>query len=361
MGNKSAVDFTALSVYQRKEKLSTMKVPEPRKLKSGSYFIQLRLNGVSVPVTAPTAKECKRQAELIKAEYRANKRVIQAQEENITLRDAISKYIAERSNSLSPSTLNGYECIKKTRFKSVMGKPINSITNWQKLCNAEATLCSPKTLRNAWGLILSVLKENGIEGISVRLPQAVKAERPFLEPEQIKTFIEAMKGNTCEIAALLALHSLRKSEILALDWKDIDLEKKQIHVAGAIVLGVGNKFVEKPTNKTQKSRRYVPIMIPQLFDALCAVEDKTGKVVKCKPPTIYDNVNRICAKNGLPLVGVHGLRHSFASLAYHIGMPEQLAMELGGWSDYGTMRKIYTHLANADRAKYTNAMSDFFS
>lgn len=338
-----------------------MKVPEPKKLPSGNWFIQMRLNGVSVPVTAPTAKECKRQAELIKAEYRANKRVIQAHEENITLGDAISKYIAERSNSLSPSTLNGYECIKKTRFKSVMDKPINSIADWQKICNAEAALCSPKTLRNAWGLILSVLKENGIEGISVRLPQAVKAERPFLEPEQIKTFIEAMKGNTCEIAALLALHSLRKSEILALDWKDVDLKKKQIHVAGAVVLGVGNKFVEKPTNKTQKSRRYVPIMIPQLYDALSAVEDKTGKVVKCKPPTIYDNVNRICEKNGLPLVGVHGLRHSFASLAYHIGMPEQLAMELGGWSDYGTMRKIYTHLANADRAKYTNAMSDFFS
>ena len=99
-----------------------MKVPEPKKLPSGNWFIQMRLNGVSVPVTAPTAKECKRQAELIKAEYRANKRVIRAHKENITLGDAISKYIAERSNSLSPSTLNGYECIKKTRCNEQANK-----------------------------------------------------------------------------------------------------------------------------------------------------------------------------------------------------------------------------------------------
>lgn len=338
-----------------------MKVPEPRKLNSGNWFIQLRLNGVSVPVTAPTAKECKRQAELIKAEHRAGKRQIEATAADITLLAAIDKYIAARSNTLSPSTLNGYECIKKTRFQSVMNKPIHSINDWQAVCNAEAALCAPKTLRNAWGLILSVLKENGIEGIVVRLPQAAKEERPFLEPEQIKTFISAMKGNRCEIAALLALHSLRKSEILALDWADIDLNKKQIHVAGAVVIGADNKFVEKKTNKTDKSRRYVPIMIPQLYDALNAVENKKGKLITCHPHTIYDNINRICEQNNLPKVGVHGLRHSFASLAYHIGMPEQLAMELGGWSDYGTMRKIYTHLANADRAKYTNAMSDFFS
>lgn len=338
-----------------------MKVPEPRKLNSGNYFIQLRLNGVSVPVTAPTAKECKRQAELIKAEHRAGKRQIQAQTDALTLGSAIDNYIAARSNTLSPSTLNGYQCIKKTRFQSVMNKPISSITNWQTVCNAEAALCAPKTLRNAWGLILSVLKENGIEGVSVRLPQTVKEERPFLEPEQIKVFIEAMRGDLCEIPALLALHSLRKSEILALDWNDIDLEKKQIHVAGAVVVGEGNKYVEKQTNKTDKSRRYVPIMIPQLYDALCAVENKQGKIVRCHPHTIYDNVNRACEKNNLPKVGVHGLRHSFASLAYHIGMPEQLAMELGGWSDYGTMRKIYTHLANADRSKYTNAMTEFFS
>ena len=42
-----------------------MKVPEPRKLKSGTWFLQMRLGGESVPVSAATRTECIRQAEKI--------------------------------------------------------------------------------------------------------------------------------------------------------------------------------------------------------------------------------------------------------------------------------------------------------
>ena len=42
---------------------------------------------------------------------------------------------------------------------------------------------------------------------------------------------------------------------------------------------------------------------------------------------------------------MHGLRHSFASLCHHIGIPEMECARMGGWSDLGTMRKIYTHLS----------------
>lgn len=65
--------------------------------------------------------------------------------------------------------------------------------------------------------------------------------------------------------------------------------------------------------------------------------------------------------NSLPEVGVQGLRHSFASLAYHLKLSEQETMQLGGWSDYKTMRKIYTHLAKVDRLKAENKITSFFS
>ncbi len=59
-------------------------------------------------------------------------------------------------------------------------------------------------------------------------------------------------------------------------------------------------------------------------------------------------------------MGVHGLRHSFASLAYHLNMPEKVAMQIGGWSDRETMSKIYTHLAQMDISKYETQMTDFY-
>ena len=49
-----------------------MKVPEPRKLKSGTWFIQLRLGGESIPVSALTRSDCIKQAQLIKAQHRAD-------------------------------------------------------------------------------------------------------------------------------------------------------------------------------------------------------------------------------------------------------------------------------------------------
>ena len=68
----------------------------------------------------------------------------------------------------------------------------------------------------------------------------------------------------------------------------------------------------------------------------------------------------MCRKNGLPEVGLHGLRHSFASLAYHLGISERVAMRIGGWSNTATMHEIYTHLASADIAKSAAALLQYF-
>lgn len=337
-----------------------MKVPKPRKVSSGNYFIQLRLGGESISVTAVNEKECRRQAALIKAEYLAGVKQRRKVGMNKTLHQAIDDYIAARSNTLSPSTIRGYRYIQRNRFQSVMQTPIKDIKNWQALCNIEAKFVKPKTLKNAIGLISSVLLENGITMESVRLPQIMQNQRPWLEPEEVLQFVKAVEGKPCEIHALLALHGLRRSEILALTWDNIDLKKKLIHVKGAIVVGEDNQLVHKETNKTKTSTRTVPIMIPALLKALEKVENKTGRVVSYYPNTLRKQINRICETCGLPKVGVHGLRHSFASLAYHLKLSELETMELGGWSDAQTMRKIYTHLAKVDRLKAPSKVAGFF-
>lgn len=71
-------------------------------------------------------------------------------------------------------------------------------------------------------------------------------------------------------------------------------------------------------------------------------------------------INRVCRENDLPEVGLHGLRHSFASLAYHLQIPEMIAAEIGGWNDLSTMHKIYTHLAQKDIEKRSRDFSDYF-
>lgn len=339
--------------------MKTIKVPTPRRLPSGNWFIQLSVNGKRISVTEPTEKACIARAMAIKEELLEP--VDRSQKP--TLSAAIDRYIESRQNVLSPATIRGYRTIQRNRFKSAMGRPVNAYDEkgWQRLVNQEAKIVSAKTLENAWGLVSSVIQEETGNRYSVSLPQVVSEPREYLEPEQIQEFISAVENTKYTIPALLALCSLRRSEIMALTWKDIDLDKGLIHVRGAVVPDENNKMVKKKENKNTTSRRTVPIMIPQLAEALKAVEYKEGDVVRMHPSSAARGVNAICEKVGLPLVGMHGLRHSFASLAYHLKMPEKVAMEIGGWADDATMRRIYTHVAKSDIRKYQNAMVDFYN
>lgn len=348
-----------------------MKVPEPRKLASGSYFIQLRLDGESIPITKDTYAECKTEAELIKAQHRRDmqrerKRIAKTQgRQGQTIGDIMDKFISSRKKTLSPATINGYQCIRNTRFQKYINKKPSAIKDWQAVIDDEIESgVSAKTIRNAWGLLTASLLYAHKPIPEVILPRIVSSQHKWLDTDQIKIFVKAVQGHPCEIPALLALHSLRRSEILGLTWDKIDLAKKTIRVEGSAVIGADNKLVYKETNKTKKSRRIVPIMIPALENALKAVpeSERVGLLYKKNPNLIWEQVNLICEKNGLPQVGVHGLRHSFASLAFssEVGMTEREVMEIGGWEDFQTVHKVYEHLSDKNRKEAERKFTAFF-
>ena len=338
--------------------MKTIKVPSPRQLPSGNWFIQTTVNGKRISITEPTEAACIARAmaikqELLEAEDRSQKP---------TLSVAIDRYIEARQNILSPASIKGYRTIQKHRFPTAMCRPVDAFdeAGWQRLVNAESKIVSAKTLTNAFRFISSVIHEETGKRYSPKLPQIVSEPREFLDPEQIPVFTEAVKGTKYEIPALLALCSLRRSEILALTWDKIDLVSGTIKVHGAVVPDEHGNYVYKKENKNRSSRRIVPIMIPQLTEALSAVKVKSGNIVTMHPSAILNGINRVCRNAGLPEVGIHGLRHSFASLAYHIGMPEKVAMQIGGWENDATMKKIYTHVAKSDILKYQSMMTDYY-
>ena len=341
-----------------------MKVPKAKKMSSGNYFIRLRLGGEEICITEPTEKECIRQAQFIKSEYMAGKREKKEKVEHITLEQACERFIEKRRNMLSPSTIRGYKYIIKHRFPDLMQRDVYSITEseWIIACNKQSAITAPKTTQNAWGFVSSVLRnELNITPPNVALPQVPPNNRPFLDDDQIKIFVEAVKGDPIEIPALLALSGLRRSEICALRWENIDLKNRLIHIKGAAVYNEDNILVQKKANKNKKSTRTVPIMMDALHSALSESQKPSGLVVTRYPDNIRIRINKICEKKNITLVGTHGMRHSFASLAKHVGMPEQVTMEIGGWSDYQTMRKIYTHISQNDADRYKNEMANFFN
>ncbi len=339
-------------------------IPKITQLPSGAYNCYLRIkdeNGVTqnISITDADYNVVEARAIAIKGG------IIEAQKgprQLPTLEKAIENYIAERSNTLSPSTIRGYDIIRRTRFQRYMQRNLAKLDErtCRRMVNEEAALCSPKTLKNAWRFVSSAIYAETGQRYNVPLPQEIKIPHKFLDYEQIKVFVAALRGEKIETAALLALSSLRLSEILALDWSKVDLKTETIRVSGAVVRNEENQYVQKSSNKNATSARLVQIFIPRLLELL-QVADKSKPMIDVNQHSLYYNINRICRENELPEVGTHGLRHSFASLAYHLQIPKEIAMEIGGWQNDKIMSEIYTHLAAADINEHRERLKKFYS
>ena len=330
-----------------------MKSPTATKLPSGSWRAQVTINGVRYSVTKDTKREAESAALMLKLSPKKKT-------SGITYRQAIDKKQKKYEKELSPSTIKGYRDIQRARFRTLMDLPINIDIDMQRIINNEPV--APKTLKNAYGLISTVLRDLGMEPQKVRYPKEVKKERPFLDPEQIKQFCKIIEGDQYELPYLLCLHSLRRSEMLALRKRQV--KDGVIHVEGSIVLSEKG-LIFKRTNKTAASVLDIPIFIPRTEELVNITPVMKGpNDFLCPYPVngMDKHLRTILKRSGLPVGGFHMLRHSFASLCYFAGVSELTAMKLGGWSEFRTMRQIYTHLAEqqekADVAKLALALSE---
>ena len=340
-------------------KRTMIQVPAASQLQSERWRCRVTINGKKPSYTADTKEEAEELARLAVAEYKAGVAEEKASAE--TVESCIKRYIADRESILSPSTIRGYKIVQRSRFQQIMKRDIHTVTQqqWQALVNAEAKIVSPKTLRNAWGLMSSVIKDVTGQAPVVRLPAVAKNTRPYLDDAQTKIFLKAIKDTPIEAAALLGLHSLRCSEIMALTWSSIDLKKGTITVKGAMVPDSNNKMVMRKQNKTAASQRTVPIIISRLKE-IAEGKPANEPIVTITENWLYKSVNEICEANGLPKIGVHGLRHTFASLCYYAGLPEKAVMDMGGWSNPAVLREIYTHLSARQKNIYIERLSGLF-
>ena len=342
------------------KKKEQIKLPTARQLPSGNWTVQLRLGGKSISITEPTERAAIAKAMAIKDGF------LQAQHTPMgekTLAQACELWIADNEHRLSPSTIRGYVTCKDNGFKTLMPMKCGKITDKviASAINAECRKYSAKTVVNRWRFLAQVLEWATEQRFEPALPQVAAAPSEFLDQEELQIFLESIKGTKVEITALLAISSLRRSEIAALSWDkgDIDLKNRWVHVRGAVVPDKDHQMVAKKTNKNSTSRRDVP-MIDPLYEALSAVENKTGAVVPEHPATMLRRIDKACRDAGVPEVGCHGLRHSFASLCHILNVPAAVAMEIGGWADRATMDRIYTHVSKRTKNAYENAFTDYF-
>lgn len=341
-----------------------MKLPKIQKLPSGSYFCRLRIKdeyGVvrSVPITDADYNIVQATAMAYKTGLLKHGRL---PSEDKSLRVLVRSYVQEQERKLSPSTIAGYYNIERNRFKDYMDRPFSSIKSLQRMIDAELETVSSKTVQNAWGLVAKSLKHHGISfPQNISIPKDAENSTPYLRPAMIPTFVKAAFEHELAVPMLLALSSMRSSEIVALRWEDIPIHPAMIRTNGAAVRNSNNELVYKKAGKSISASRNVPIFIPELKEAIERDRLPDGPVLFKTQNVLYKQINKLCRENGLPEVGIHGLRRSFASLAYFLKLPERVAMEIGGWKDLGTMHKHYVKIAQDDIDHYGKELEAFYT
>lgn len=304
--------------------------------------------------TASTKSEVMYQAATYKKKKPKNKA-------DMTVRDAIEKYI-ELSQMLAPTTLQGYRIVLRNYFKDFMDYPLAYLTDevCQIAINTEAKRetyrgkqVSPKTIKNAWGLIVPALKMQGYE-FNVRLPKMQKAKKE-LPPS--KVVFDAIKGSDVEIPCLLAMTlSLRMSEIKGLQYKHI--RDGAIYVEQTLHI-VDRLNVISPYTKTDASTRRIKLY-PRITELLPG-GDPEDFVVPMHRNTILRHFQKLMQEQGYNMT-FHDLRHMYASIMLNdLHMPSKLVQIEGGWASPYVMNQIYSNSFTDSQEKMAAAKEDYFN
>lgn len=333
-----------------------------KKLPSGNYRVQVVAgfdqNGKRIvkSFTADTEWEAMRMAEYFKQDRE------ETTGKNLTIAKAMEMYIDSRENVIEKTTIRNYRQLANSCFKCIMDVKLSSLRaiDIQRAINIESARVSPKYIKNAYGLLKSVLKmfEVNINLSSIQLPKLVKKEK---ELPSFETVFGIVKGTEIELPCLLSSWlSLRVGEVVGLQFRDVDTEKKTLKIRRTIIQTVDGQEVREGC-KTEKSTR--SLNIPDyLFQMIMAIphKEETDFIVTLTRKAIYSRFKRLMLKNGYDIT-YHDLRHLNASVMLMLGVPDKYAMERGGWSTDNILKSVYQQTFSNERVRFDEVIDGYFN
>jgi len=204
---------------------------------------------------------------------------------------------------------------------------------------------SPKTINNHMVILRRCLATAAEWDIPVKIPRIRPLRVPpqpfrFLRPDEIDTIIAFATEPWRTMVAVAADTGVRFSELIALDWSDVDLAARRITIRRGCVKGV----FDSPKNNRVRHLR----LTAEAWAALDALPHREGLLFTNHGKVINDETARrhlaeACRLAGIEPIGWHALRHSFASELIRRGASVFSVKELLGHQDVEvTMR--YAHL-----------------
>ena len=182
-------------------------------------------------------------------------------------------------------------------------------------------------------------------------PKKKEARFSFYSPEQLQLLFSAVSGTMMELPVKLAAYlGLRRSEICGLRWENVDLEAGLLSIREVRTEVGGSVVLKSP--KTRTSARRLGITGLQDLQQVLR-QDGTPP----KPDQLTRDLLTVVRRQGLPKISLHGLRHSFASVANSQGVPMFDISRTLGHSSMTVTSNIYTHLFDDTEAQALAAVA----
>ena len=279
---------------------------------------------------------------------------------SLEIRSAVSRYIDVKTGVLSPATIRGYRGVLRDYIdREPIGKiDVNAITSKdaQAWISTLSARISPKSVRNAWSLLLSSLEMFTDVRLKVTLPQKIPAVLYCPSDADVQAVLKLVsKDHELEKAVLLAAFGpMRRSEICALNYEDIN--GTFVRVNKALVQDESKMWVIKTTKTVGSIREieYPDFVIEKLGSG-------TGRVVNIHPNQVTVRFGRALRAAGVRPFRFHDLRSYAVSIMHAIGIADQYIMARGGWSTPSVMIRAYRRSIDDEARKQNAKINDHFS
>ena len=277
---------------------------------------------------------------------------------DLTVADAIDGYIAAKTGVLSPATVRGYRALQSRYYAPIAMRKIRKLKTAEVqifVSNLSAHV-SPKTVSNVYGLLTASVALYAPEiHWRIKLPTRAKKRPTVADSDQIRALYDAAPPNLKKAIALSAFTSMRRGEICALLYGDID--GNIAHVHADLVRGVAG-WSRKETPKTSDSDRFV--RLPDSVIELIGTGDPSDRVVPITPDTITECFIRLRNKQKIS-IRFQDLRHYFASIAAVLNVPDTYTESMGGWRPGSrVMKNVYQNIIQPEADRYAETMSEHF-
>ena len=291
----------------------------------------------------------------------------------------------------SPKTLERYRELADLKIIPHLGniklqklKP-EHIPAWHRKLLDEGT--NPPSIGHAHRVltkVLGVATKNGTVTRNVAAvhapPRVERRKIEILSPDQVAAVKRKLKGHPLFPIVYLALATgMRRGELLALQWGDVDLERGTLRVERAVEETKTGLRLKPP--KTEQGRRTitlpaeavgvlrdhkVPQMELRLKIGMGPIKDDTllfsttdGHLVR--PRNITKAWHRVRQAMRLPNVSFHSFRHTHASHLLRLGIDVQTVSSRLGHRDATITLKIYSHLTEGADAAAAKAIEGLLS